>query len=131
MLNLMKKVLVALFMSVSFIGAVFGSEVVDVSPKQVAEMLEKKEAPQVIDVRTEREFAQGHIKGATLIDVTAKDFEEKVSKLDPKKSYIVHCRSGSRSTRAMKVFKSLKFQKIYHMNKGMNAWTNAGLPSVK
>lgn len=129
----MKKILVTLSMSLSLLVlAIAGdTKVVDVSPKQVAEMLAKKEAPQVIDARTAEEFSEGHIKGAVVIDVTAADFEEKLDKLDRDKTYILHCRSGGRSARALEVFKKLEFHHVYHMNQGMLAWKKAGQPTVK
>lgn len=106
-------------------------QIVNVSPKQAAELIAGEYSLVVIDVRTQEEFDEGHIVGAKVIDVTADDFEQKLAKLDKKKSYLVHCRSGGRSGRAMEIFKELGFEKIYHLNKGMLAWEEAGLPVSK
>lgn len=54
----------------------------------------------IIDVRTPAEFAEGHVAGATNIDVSAPDFEQRLAGLDPEASYVVYCRSGSRSADA-------------------------------
>src|ERR1044071_3044310 len=54
----------------------------------------------VLDVRTEKEFAAGHMPGAINIDVNAPDFPEKVKSLDPSKTYLVHCAAGVRSRKA-------------------------------
>jgi rhodanese-related sulfurtransferase len=54
----------------------------------------------VIDVRTPEEFAEGHVEGATLIDIQGADFEAQVDALDPEATYVVYCRSGNRSARA-------------------------------
>lgn len=107
------------------------TEVMDVSPQKAVELLASKEAPTVIDARTAEEYAEGHIKGAILIDVKGADFEEKLSKLDKSKSYIVHCRSGARGAKAVKVFEKLGFEKVYHMDGGMMAWEEAGKPVEK
>lgn len=107
------------------------TQIVDVSPAKAEAILAEKEAPQVIDVRTPEEYAEGHIKGAVLIDVNGDDFEKKLSQLDKSKPYLVHCRSGGRSGRAMSAFKKLGFQQIYHLNKGMLGWEAAGMPVVK
>ncbi|MDB4673374.1 rhodanese-like domain-containing protein [Verrucomicrobiales bacterium] len=77
----------------------------------------------IVDVRTPEEFAAGHIKGAKSINVLSKDFEEKVAKLDPKKPVLVHCKMGGRSAKALATFKKLKFEKVYHMKEGYDAWT--------
>ena len=54
-----------------------------------------------LDVRTANEYAQGHIPGALLIDVTQADFMQKAEQLLPKdKTIALYCRSGRRSKTA-------------------------------
>ncbi len=100
----------------------------DVTPAQAQKLLAKKDAPQVIDIRTKEEFEDGHIKGAKQIDFLGADFEKELAKLDPKKSYLMHCRSGGRSTKSLPVWKKLGFTKVYHLNSGFNGWKAAKLP---
>src|SRR2546423_1148282 len=64
----------------------------------------------VLDVRTEKEFAAGHIPGAVNIDVNAPDFEDKVKKLDKDKTYLVHCAAGVRSRKACEKMGKLNFR---------------------
>ncbi len=85
--------------------------------------------PIVLDIRTPKEFAEGHIKGALNIDFYAKDFAEKLAELDTSKEYLLHCRSGGRSGRSLPTFDKLGFEKILHLDGGMNAWVEAGLPT--
>ncbi len=85
----------------------------------------------VIDVRTPREYAEGHIPGAINIDFYAPDFESKIAALDKDKEYLVHCRSGNRSRRSMQVFKKHGFKKIGHLTHGINEWYQKGLPIEK
>jgi rhodanese-related sulfurtransferase len=121
------KVIMCAWLALMCVSQAAGTEVVDVSPKQVAAMLKSKSAPQVIDVRTSDEYKKGHIKGAVVIDVTKSDFAAQLGKLDKEKTYIIHCRSGGRSGKALKTFKKLGFSKIYHMDDGMNGWKKAGM----
>jgi rhodanese-related sulfurtransferase len=86
---------------------------------------EKGEALTVLDVRTPGEFAAGHLKGAKNIDFKADDFAAKLGKLDKTKPYLVHCRSGGRSTASLKTFKELGFTNIIHLDGGMIAWKKA------
>lgn len=79
----------------------------------------------VLDVRTADEFKEGHIAGAKQIDFFGADFEKELTKLDRKKNYLLHCRSGGRSTKAMAVMKKLGFTSVYHLDGGMLAWTKA------
>jgi rhodanese-related sulfurtransferase len=87
--------------------------------------------PVILDVRTPDEFAEGHLEGAKNIDFNAKDFAERLGKLDKEKPYLVHCRSGGRSGRSLATFEKLGFKKIYHLDGGILAWEDAGLPVVK
>jgi rhodanese-related sulfurtransferase len=104
----------------------------DVTPAQAQKLLAKKDAPQVIDIRTKKEFEAGHIKGAKQFDFFGADFEKKLAKLDPKKSYLMHCKSGGRSTKSLPIWKKLGFTKVYHLKSGFDGWKTAKLPiSVK
>ena len=60
----------------------------------------KAEGAAVIDVRTPEEYAEGHVEGATNIDVQATDFDDRVAELDRDTTYVVYCRSGNRSAAA-------------------------------
>jgi phage shock protein E len=51
----------------------------------------------LIDVRTPEEFAAGHVDGALNINVEDPAFQTAVAALDPNVTYLVYCRSGSRS----------------------------------
>jgi len=82
----------------------------------------------VLDVRTPGEYAQGHIPNATLIDFKAPDFKDNLAGLDRDAAYIVHCRSGGRSTKSLTAFKELGFTNVLHLDGGFLAWQKAGLP---
>src|SRR5687768_2463036 len=80
----------------------------------------------VLDVRTQKEFAAGHIPGAVHIDVNAADFPEKVAKLEKGKTYLVHCGAGVRSAKACDKMSQLAFPKLYNLEDGFKAWEKAG-----
>jgi rhodanese-related sulfurtransferase len=85
----------------------------------------------VLDVRTQAEFAEGHLDGAVLLDYRAADFAEKVAKLDKSKQYLVHCAAGGRSARACAKMETLGFTNLVNLEGGLGAWTDAGKPVVK
>jgi phage shock protein E len=85
----------------------------------------------VLDVRTEKEFKEGHIPGAVNLDVTAPDFAKKVAALDKDKTYLVHCASGRRSLKACSVMKDASFKTLVNLEDGFNAWSKAGKPVEK
>ena len=105
-----------------------------VSPKEASALIEKNEGNSdfvILDIRTPGEYQSGHIENSIMIDFYSKTFAEEVNRLDKGKTYLIHCRSGNRSTRSMGLFKKLKFQKIYHLSSGINGWNSEGLPLVK
>ncbi|MFP6881875.1 MAG: rhodanese-like domain-containing protein [Roseibacillus sp.] len=54
-----------------------------------------------------------------------------MGKLDRNKAYLVHCRSGGRSTNSLGVWKKLGFKRVYHLDGGFLAWQKAKLPVEK
>jgi len=82
----------------------------------------------VLDVRTPAEFAAGHLAGAVLVDAQDPAFAQRVAELDPSVPYLVYCRSGSRSARAVSVMRGLGFTDLSELTGGLNAWTAAGKP---
>ncbi len=108
--------------------------IVHVDARQAAKLLsgpDKKDGPIIIDIRTSDEFTEGHLKGARQIDFLEEGFAEKVSKLDRNRPYLIHCRSGGRSSRSLALWKKMKFKKVYHLDGGILAWEKAGLPLIK
>ncbi len=81
----------------------------------------------VLDVRTKEEYDRGHIGGSTNIDIHDSAFEEKVSKLDKERSYVVCCASGGRSLNAVKIMSELKFNDAHSLSGGMMDWKKEGM----
>lgn len=130
----MRNILITLFSlgTVLFAQSPVQEMVIEIiTPTQAQELLKQKDAPQVIDVRTKKEFKEGHIAHAQCIDVKSKNFSKKISKLDKTKPYIIHCKSGGRSSQSLKFWKEQGFSKIYHLDKGILSWQEAKLPTVK
>ena len=85
----------------------------------------------VLDLRTPKEFAAGHIAGAKNIDCQAGDFAARLEKLDRAQPYLVHCGSGRRSTNALPEFEKLSFNHIIHLDGGLKGWEAAKNPVAK
>ena len=79
---------------------------------------------QLIDARTEGEFKEGHIPGAQLLDVLQEaSFLQQIKSLDTNKAYVVYCRSGRRSKRAMELMLQNGFKKVSDLDGGFQGWT--------
>lgn len=108
----------------SFLGLrAAGYRSVDVN--EFAEVIRKADVC-LLDVRTEKEFAEGHIEGSICIDVTRSDFMEKAAALLPKdKTIALYCRSGRRSKKAAELLSDAGY-KVVELNTGYLGWVNAG-----
>jgi len=84
----------------------------------------------VLDIRTPKEYAQGHIPRAVLLDYYDPSFKAGLQRLDRDKIYFIYCRSGNRSGRTLKLIESLGFKKIYHLDNGIIDWLRQKLPVV-
>ena len=80
-----------------------------------------KEGVQLVDVRTVKEYLEGHIPGAMNIDVNAPDFEEKIKVLDKKENVAIYCRSGRRSKMAANKLTAAGY-KVIELNTGFLSW---------
>lgn len=81
---------------------------------------------QVLDVRTQEEYNDGHIAGAKLINVNDSTFIDKAAaQLNKKKPVAVYCRSGRRSAEAANAMVKAGFQ-VINLDGGILAWQDAG-----
>lgn len=85
----------------------------------------------ILDVRTPKEFAAGHLSGAVNLDEMAPDFKAKAATLDKNKVYLVHCASGGRSATACNKLAKLDFLNLYNLPVGYRGWVKAGKPVVQ
>jgi rhodanese-related sulfurtransferase len=114
------------------LSGVAGSPVADVTVEQARALLEQPKADlAVLDVRTPQEFAEGHLRGAVNLNVMAANFEQQVAGLDRGKHYLIYCRTGNRSARAVQTMTRLGFTRISHMNEGIVAWQAKRFPLLK
>ena len=85
----------------------------------------------VLDVRTEKEFKEGHIPGAVNLDVNAPDFAKKVAALDKDKTYLAYCAHGKRGLKACGILKEAAFTNVVNLEPGLSEWEKAGKPVKK
>ena len=86
---------------------------------------------QLLDVRSQDEFAEGHIAGATLVDVNDTAFvENAMAVLDPQRQVAVYCRSGRRSARAASQL-AAQGMRVTNLDGGVIAWQDSGKTLVK
>jgi len=85
----------------------------------------------ILDVRTPREFLSGHLNGAINLDFRSPSFRDQISSLDRHANYLLYCRTGVRSGRAIELMVSLGFSELYNLTKGIEEWLKEGFEVKK
>lgn len=85
----------------------------------------------LVDVRTPKEFAEGHLEGATNV-TWGDDFEKqwKAAGIKNRFTVAVYCRSGRRSKAAATALVKQGYN-VIELEGGIVAWQKAGKPVVK
>lgn len=130
---------VVFFLALTSFGMSFANEngheitnpVKYVSAIEAQALLQANPNIQVLDVRTKGEFKRAHIDGAIRVNYFSTKFKKKLRALDLNTPYLVHCKSGHRSNRAVKVMQKLGFTNIIHLDGGYDAWKKLALPHTK
>lgn len=86
------------------------------------------DAGQVIDVRTPKEYKEGHIAGAANLHIYDQDFLTRLDSLDKNETLYVYCKAGGRSAEAVETLESKGFKHIVELEGGLDAWNEAGKP---
>jgi hydroxyacylglutathione hydrolase len=75
---------------------------------------------QKIDVRTESEYKNGHIKGVE--NIALNTLEKNLDKINKKEPVIIHCQSGTRAAIAYSILVKNGFENILNYSGGINEW---------
>ncbi len=106
------------------------SKVILVEPSVLLEQINKQQAPVLLDVRTENEFAQGHIQGALNIP-----YDQLINQMEKIKDYkeqeiVIYCRSGRRAQVAADILTSKGFKHLSDLDGHMLLWQKLNYPLI-
>ena len=96
----------------------------EISYKNLNDFLKNKNV-YLIDVRTSREYEEGHLNGA--INISVFNIEKEILNVVKNKDdlIIVYCSSGSRSKEAKKILENLGYTEVYNLKDGIDRlWIN-------
>ncbi len=102
-------------------GATSAAGVTNVDEKGLTDA--QSQGARVIDVRTTGEYAAGHIPGAE--NVPLDQLSAAIGGWDKSAPVLLYCATGARSSEAVNLLQQAGFQKIYHFNQGIQAWTGS------
>ena len=101
-----------------------------VTATHAATILNKYPSIKILDVRTAWEFDRGHLQDAININYYWFGFEKKLNTLDKNTTWLIHCKSGVRSSRTIKKMIKAGFKSLIHLDGGIDAWKDKNLPVI-
>ena len=105
------------------------SGVRDVAPGEATRLLNHENAI-MIDMRSDRDFRDGHIVNAVHAPADNSDMSARLEKYRDR-PLIVYCRSGQRSMPVCSKLRKQGFEKVYNLKGGVLGWQQADLPVSK
>jgi len=100
----------------------------EITPRELQRRLEAGEDLTLVDVREPHEWAIAHIEGARLVPLGT--LSERLHEFDPARAYVVHCRSGQRSAKAISALRKAGFRRLQNLRGGILAWAREVDPSL-
>ena len=104
------------------------ANVQQIEPQALVRLLQKQQAPLILDVRSAQEYQQGHIKGAINISYDLLAANSQLIDAHKGKPMIVYCRSGKRAQHAEQILQKKGFTQLIDLRGHMNLWQQRGYP---
>jgi adenylyltransferase/sulfurtransferase len=92
----------------------------EISVRDLKSRLDDGEPINVLDVREPHEYEVANI-GVRLIPLG--ELPQRLAELDPNENFAIHCKTGGRSTKAVKLLQDAGFQNVYNVKGGITAWS--------
>ena len=104
-------------------------KVKQVSALELKGMLSEEDNFILLDVREPEEFEICQIEGALLVPLS--EFEDHIDDFDPQREYVVHCKSGQRSLKAIEKMKERGFENCLNLEGGIIGWADKVEPTME
>jgi hydroxyacylglutathione hydrolase len=92
----------------------------------LAEQLRTTAAPTVVDVRSEKEWAAGHIAGS--LNIPLNHLRDRAAEIAKDRPVVVHCEGGYRSAVAASLLAQERRPDVFDLVGGFKAWVASKLP---
>ncbi len=92
-------------------------------------LIQKRNAPLILDVRTSEEYQSGHIPGS--VNIPHNQLSSRLSELGISKSdeVVVHCESGRRASTAEAILTESGYTGVLDLEGHMRSWRESKLPT--
>ncbi len=104
-------------------------QVPELTPAELSRQM-RSGKPQLLDVRSAPEHAQGHIPGVRLVPLPELSHRLSELGLDPRRPVVAICKSGNRSRLAVRLLQRAGFE-AKQLAGGMDAWRRQGGKEAK
>jgi len=104
------------------------ASVEEITARELRRRLDAGEDLTLVDVREPHEWAICRIEGARLVPLGT--LPERLHEFDSSRSYVVHCKSGARSARAIQILQKAGFRRLLNLRGGVLAWAREVDPSL-
>ncbi len=92
-----------------------------VTAEEARQIMDSEESYIILDVRTQEEFDESHIPGATLLPLDSIESMAESVLPDKDQLILVYCRSGNRSKQASELLTNLGYSRIVEFG-GIKSW---------
>lgn len=102
----------------------------EVGAREAAELIANVD-PLILDVRTQGEFASGHLANAVVIPVQSLQSRLRELSAHKQRPVFIYCATGNRSTVAARLLVNAGFVQVTNLRRGIAEWSREGLPIVR
>ncbi|HEV2745436.1 MAG TPA: molybdopterin-synthase adenylyltransferase MoeB, partial [Rubrobacter sp.] len=99
----------------------------EITVKEIKSKLDNGEPINVLDVRAPHEYEVANI-GVKLVPLG--ELPRRLAEFDQNENFAIHCKTGGRSAKAVKLLQDAGFGNVYNVKGGITAWSEEIDPSV-
>jgi len=118
--------LAVVIVSTFLIRASHSGNIPKITVDEVKKLIDNKADLFLLDVRSDGEYKEGHIKGVVLIPIN--QLEKRINEVPKDKKVIAICAVGGRSSTATKLLIKNGYTDVHNMVGGMARWRKNGYP---
>jgi molybdopterin/thiamine biosynthesis adenylyltransferase/rhodanese-related sulfurtransferase len=101
---------------------------INISVTELARLQGEGQGPQLLDVRTPREWEVARLAGAQLLPL--QQLPQRWQEIDPASEVVVYCHHGHRSARAVDFLRRAGLRRVRNLTGGIDAWSREVDPAV-
>jgi rhodanese-related sulfurtransferase len=99
-----------------------------ISGDSLARRIDSDDAPVIFDVRSDSEYAAGHVPGAIHLPFQSVAARSEELSIDKDRTVVVYCAHGPRAAWAGRALRKAGYSDIVYLAGHMTEWENAGRP---